>query len=58
MDEMRIPEKVTFSLPQSDASRMEVSAKLVKKDVTNEILLTTEKLTLSLSVVSTTIYKI
>ena len=54
MDELRIPEKVTFSLPKSDASSMEVSVKLTKEDVKEETLVKTEKLTLSLSMVSTT----
>lgn len=49
IDEMRIPEKVTFTLPSSDASVMRLSTKLMQKQSDDvEVLLETEQLSASL----------
>ena len=53
IDEMRIPEKVTFTLPSSDASVMRLSTKLMQKQSDDvEVLLETEQLSASLPPVS------
>ena len=52
IEEMRIPEKITFTLPPSDASFMKVKAKLIDENSDNEILLETEQLHVPLSLVS------
>ena len=52
MDEMRLPEKVTFTLPKSDASSMQAVVKVLKGNLDGETLLKTEQLTFSLSMVS------
>ncbi|KAM7449390.1 hypothetical protein ABFA07_002756 [Porites harrisoni] len=44
IEEMRLPEKLTFTLPPSDASFMKVKAKLIDENSDNEILLETEQL--------------
>ena len=51
---MRLPEKMTFSLPPSDASFMKVKAELVDESA-NEIILETEQLKVPLSLVRITI---
>ena len=52
IDEMRLLEKMTFTLPPSNASFMKVKAKLIDEKSENEILLETEQLNVPLSVVS------
>ena len=52
IEEMRLPEKITFTLPPSDASFMKVKAKLIDENSDNEILLETEQLHVPLSLVS------
>ena len=52
IEEMRLPEKITFPLPPSDASFMKVKAKLIDENSDNEILLETEQLHVPLSLVS------
>ena len=52
IEEMRLPEKITFTLPPSDASFMKVKAKLIDENSDNEILLETEQLHVALSLVS------
>ena len=52
IEEMRLPEKITFTLPPSDASFMKVKAKLIDENTDNEILLETEQLHVPLSLVS------
>ena len=52
---MRLPEKMIFTLPPSDASFMKVKAKLIDENSENEILLETEQLKVPLSLVSITI---
>ena len=53
IDEMRIPEKVTFTLPSSDASVMRLSTILMQKQSDDvEVLLETEQLNASLPPVS------
>ena len=52
---MRLPEKMTFSLPPSDASFMKVKAELIDESA-NEIILETEQLKVPLSLVSITIF--
>ena len=52
IEEMRLPEKITFILPPSDASFMKVKAKLIDENSDNEILLETEQLHVPLSLVS------
>ena len=49
-----MPEKMTFSLPPSDASFMKVKAELIDESA-NEIILETEQLKVPLSLVSITI---
>ncbi|KAM7434819.1 hypothetical protein ABFA07_015144 [Porites harrisoni] len=44
IEEMRLPEKITFTLPPCDASFMKVKAKLIDENSDNEILLETEQL--------------
>ena len=51
---MRFPEKMTFSLPPSDASFMKVKAELIDESA-NEIILETEQLKVPLSLVRITI---
>ena len=51
---MRLPEKITFSLPPSDASFMKVKAELIDESA-NEIILETEQLKVPLSLVRITI---
>ena len=51
---MRLPEKMTFSLPPSDASFMKVKAELIDESA-NEIILETEQLKVPLSLVRITI---
>ncbi|CAH3190380.1 unnamed protein product [Porites evermanni] len=48
IEEMRLPEKMTFSLPPSDASFMKVKAELIDESA-NEIILETEQLKVPLS---------
>ena len=56
IDEMRIPEKVTFTLPLCDASvmrfGMSLTAKFLNESVCGEVLLETEYLKASFSSVS------
>ena len=52
IDEMRIPEKVTFTLPSCDASVMRLTTKLLKQSDAVEVLLETEQLRASLPLVS------
>ena len=52
---MRLPEKMTFSLPPSDASFMKVKAELIDEGA-NEVILETEQLKVPLSLVSITIF--
>ncbi|XP_073253834.1 uncharacterized protein [Porites lutea] len=52
IDEMRLLEKMTFTLPPSNASFMKVKAKLIDEKSENEILLETEQLNVPLSVVT------
>ena len=52
IEEMRLPEKMTFTLPPSNASFMKVKAKLIDENNENEILLETEQLNVPLSLVS------
>ena len=53
IDEMRIPEKVTFTLPSSDASVMRLSTILMQKQSDDvEVLLETEQLNANLPPVS------
>ncbi|KAM7434816.1 hypothetical protein ABFA07_015142 [Porites harrisoni] len=49
IEEMRLPEKITFTLPPSDASFMKVKARLIDENSDNEILLETEQLHVPLS---------
>ena len=50
---MRIPEKVTFTLPTCDASVMRLTTKLLQKQSDDvEVLLETEQLSASLPLVS------
>ena len=49
---MRIPEKVTFTLPSCDASVMRLTTKLLKQSDAVEVLLETEQLRASLPLVS------
>ena len=51
IDEMKLPEKLTYSLPTSDASSMKIFAKLLSGNF--ETLLETEQLRVNLSLVST-----
>ena len=52
IEEMRLPEKITFTLPPCDASFMKVKAKLIDENSDNEILLETEELHVPLTLVS------
>ena len=52
IEEMRLPEKTTFTLPPCDASFMKVKAKLIDENSDNEILLETEELHVPLTLVS------
>ena len=52
IEEMRLPEKITVTLPPSNASFMKVKAKLIDENSDNEILLETEQLHVPLSLVS------
>ena len=52
IEEMRLPEKITFTLPPCDASFMKVKAKLIDENSDNEILLETEQLHVPLTLVS------
>ena len=56
MDEMRLPEKVSFTLPKSDASSMQAVVKVLKGNLDGETLLQTEQLTLPLSMVSSFLF--
>ena len=49
---MRLPEKMIFTLPPSDASFMKVKAELIDENSENEILLELEQLKVPLSLVS------
>ncbi|XP_068754726.1 uncharacterized protein [Montipora capricornis] len=51
VDEMRLPEKVTYTLPKSDASSMQAVVKVLKGNLDGETLLKTEQLTFSLSMI-------
>lgn len=51
VDEMRLPEKVSFTLPKSDASSMQAVVKVLKGNLDGETLLQTEQLTLPLSMI-------
>ena len=48
---MRLPEKMIFTLPPSDASFMKVKAELIDENSGSEILLETEQLKVPLSLV-------
>ena len=52
IEEMRLPEKITFTLPPCDASFMKVKAKLIDENSDNDILLETEQLHVPLALVS------
>ena len=52
VDEMRLPEKVTFTLPKSDASSMQAVVTVLNENLDGETLLKTEHLTLTVSMVS------
>ena len=52
IEEMRLPEKITFTLPPCDASFMKVKAKLIDENSDNEILLEAEELHVPLTLVS------
>ena len=52
IEEMRLPEKITVTLPPCNASFMKVKAKLIDENSDNEILLETEQLHVPLSLVS------
>lgn len=51
IDEMRIPEKVTFTLPSCDASVMRLTTKLLTQNDDVEVLLETEQLRASLPLI-------
>jgi len=51
IDEMRLPEKVTYTLPSCDASAMKVVAKLLSGSPDEKILLETEQLNVKLSMI-------
>jgi len=52
IDEMRLPEKITFTLPPYSASTMKVVTKLLNNSLAGETLLETEQLKVQLSMVS------
>ena len=52
IDEMRLPEKVTYTLPSCDASVMRIATRLLSENPDGEILLETEPLNANLSLVS------
>ena len=52
IEEMRLPEKITFTLPPCDASFMKVKTKLIDENSDNAILLETEQLHVPLTLVS------
>ena len=49
---MRLPEKITYTLPPCNASTMKVVAKLLNNSLAGETLLETEQLKVQLSMVS------
>ncbi|XP_068752980.1 uncharacterized protein [Montipora capricornis] len=51
VDEMRLPEKVTFTLPKSDASSMQAVVTVLNGNLDGETLLKTEQLTLTVSMI-------
>lgn len=53
IDEMKLPEKLTYTLPSSDASSMKIFAKLLSGSFETRTLLETEQLKVNLSFVST-----
>ena len=54
IDEMRLPEKITFILPPCNASTMKVVTRLLNNSLAGETLLETEQLKVQLSMVSNT----
>ena len=52
IDEMRLPEKITYTLPPCDASTMKIVTKMINESLTGETLLETGQLNVQLSVVS------
>ena len=58
IDEMRLPEKVTYTLPPCNASNMKVMTKLLSESLSGDTLLETEQLNVPLSIVSTILYVI
>lgn len=56
IDEMRLPEKITYTLPPCDATSMKVVTKLLNETLTGETLLETEQLNVQLSLVSNISY--
>jgi len=48
---MRLPEKVTYTLPSCDASAMKIAAKLLSGSLDGQTLLETEQLNVELSMV-------
>jgi len=54
IDEMRLPEKITYTLPPCNASTMKVVAKLSNNSLAGETLLETEQLKVQLSMFSHT----
>jgi len=51
IDEMRLPEKVTYTLPSCDASAMKIAAKLLSGSLDGQTLLETEQLNVELSMI-------
>ena len=56
IDEMRLPEKVTYTLPPCNASNMKVVTKLFSESLGGDNLLETEQLNVPLSIVSNILY--
>lgn len=53
---MRLPEKVTYTLPPCNASTMKVVTKLLSESLGGDTLLETEQLNVPLSIVSNILY--
>ena len=53
---MRLPEKVTYTLPSCDASAMKIVAKLLSGSLSGENLLETEELNVKLAMVCDTFW--
>lgn len=51
IDELRLPEKVSYILPSCDASAMNINAKLLSEGPVSETLMETEQLNVTLSLV-------